>query len=142
MPAETKVQVGLAAEAFQVSHTPPLTCRMCSRLFGSISTSSTQPDQPSKVPLCGAIAEISRQLAPASSDSCTTGWPSQLPQELVTPSAMRVVAPVPDTDRPPMPKLTHCSGSYFFSRVQLLPSNLYSLDAPPAPGPVSCVKAT
>jgi hypothetical protein len=36
---------------------------------------------------------------------------------------MRVVAPLPETDTPPMPKLVPLSGSSLLSRVQLLPSN-------------------
>src|SRR5574341_1717080 len=121
MPSMLPFQLGVAEEAFRVSTMPPpCTCRMWSRLDGSISTSSTQPEAVSP----GIVASISRQVWPPSSDSCTICWPLQLPQELVTPSAMRVVAPVPETDRPPRPGFVHCVGSTLLSRVQVVPSNL------------------
>src|SRR5689334_24858880 len=123
MPLMLPFQLGVADEAFLVSTMPPpCTCRMWSRLNGSISTSSTQPEAVSP----GMVASISRQVLPASSDSCTICMPFQLPQELVTPSAMRVVAPLPCTDTPPRPKFVPPLGSSLLSRVQVVPSNLYS----------------
>ena len=121
MPAMTPLQVGVAEEALRVSTTPPpWTCRMWSRSEGSISTSSTQPEAISP----GICASISRQVRPASSDSCTICWPFQFPQELVTPSAMRVLAPLPWTETPPRPKLVPPVGSTLLSSVQVVPSNL------------------
>jgi hypothetical protein len=63
--------------------------------------SSGHPQKGASAGVCGMVAAISRQVRPASSDSWMICWPLKLPQVLVTPSAMRVLEPVPKTDTPP-----------------------------------------
>src|SRR4051812_7159498 len=104
IPSFGSFQLGVEDEALRVSQTPPpWTYSTWSRLDGSISMSSGQPQNESAAGVCGMAAAISRQVVPPSSDSWMIFWPLKLPQELVTPSAMRVLAPVPETDTPPRP---------------------------------------
>src|SRR3954469_14305080 len=88
MPSIGSFQLGVDEEALRVSQTPPpWTYSTWSRLDGSISTSSGQPQNGSAAGVCGMVAAISRQVLPPSSDSWMIFWPLKLPQELVTPSA-------------------------------------------------------
>src|SRR5471032_589799 len=89
-------QLGVADEAFMVSEMPgPSRCMMWSRLLGSISMSSFQPQYPALFAVWGIWDSISRQVLPASSDNWVIFWPTKSPQVAVIASAMRVVGPLP-----------------------------------------------
>src|SRR5438067_8735043 len=80
IPAIGSFQLGVADEALPVSQTPPpWTYITWSRLDGSISRSSGQPQNGSAAGVCGMVAAISRQVAPPSSDSWMIFWPLKLP---------------------------------------------------------------
>ena len=113
--------MGVLAEAFVVSQMPPpWMCMMWSRLAGSIATPSTQPAQsPAAMPVCGMLASASCQARPSLSDNWMSWFESAQP---VTPRAMRVVGPVPDTDRPAKPTLA--SNLSWFQVPLLLAPNL------------------
>ena len=71
------------------------------------------------VSVCGMLASISRQVLPPSSDIWTILLVSLQP---VMPTAMRAVAPVPDTARPAIPMLVELRSGV--QVLLLLPPNL------------------